>query len=85
MRSSEGFKVLDIPLIANGPGLALPIAAVFAVAGEGLLQARMVVVAFALLAEVAYFAIARRLFWNSAGNRLSSAAPVRSRRRLRLL
>lgn len=67
MRSSEGFRVLDQPLVANGPGLVLPIAAAFAVSGTGLLQARLVMVAYMVFAAVVFFLLARRLFgWPAA-------------------
>ncbi len=67
MRSSEGFRVLDQPLVANGPGLVLPIAAAFAVFGVGLLQARLVMVAYMVFAAVVFFLLARRLFgWPAA-------------------
>ncbi len=67
MRSSEGFRVLDQPLVANGPGLVLPIAAAFAISGTGLLQARLVMVAYMVFSAVVFFLLARRLFgWPAA-------------------
>jgi 4-amino-4-deoxy-L-arabinose transferase-like glycosyltransferase len=60
MRSSEGFRVLDQPLIANGPGLVMPTALVFKVFGAGLLQARGVVVVCFVLVVLAFFQTARR-------------------------
>lgn len=62
MRSAEGFRVLDQPLVANGPGLVLPIAAAFAVFGVGLLQARLVMVVGMVGAAIVFFLLARRLF-----------------------
>lgn len=35
MRSVEGFRTLDQPLIANGPGLIVPMAVLFKVFGVG--------------------------------------------------
>jgi hypothetical protein len=46
MRSAEGFRVLDQPLIADGPGIVLPLAVVFDVAGIGYEQARAVAALF---------------------------------------
>ncbi len=62
MKSVEGFRVLDQPLIANGPGVVLPITAAFVLFGPGLLQARLVMVAFLVLATLLYFTVARRLY-----------------------
>jgi hypothetical protein len=61
MRSSEGFRILDQPLIANGPGVVLPIALAFLIRGVGLVQARVVAVAFALLAAGLFYTVAKRL------------------------
>lgn len=66
MRSSEGFRILDQPLIANGPGVVLPITAAFAVFGIGLLQARLVIILYSLLTLIVFFALARRLFGSQA-------------------
>ena len=41
MRSSEGFRVLDQPLVANGPGFVLPVATVFSLLGVGLFGPRL--------------------------------------------
>ncbi|MCC6300280.1 MAG: glycosyltransferase family 39 protein [Anaerolineales bacterium] len=46
MLSVEGFRVLDQPLVANGPGLVLPLSAVFSLFGIGLLQARFLSAVF---------------------------------------
>lgn len=62
MRSAEGFRLLDQPLIANGPGVVLPISGAFALLGIGLLQARLVVAVYTALAAAAFFAVAKRLF-----------------------
>jgi 4-amino-4-deoxy-L-arabinose transferase-like glycosyltransferase len=66
MRSSEGFRVFDQPLIANGPGVVLPVTASFALFGEGLLQARLVIVVFMLAAVVLFFVISKNLFGTPA-------------------
>jgi 4-amino-4-deoxy-L-arabinose transferase-like glycosyltransferase len=62
MRSSEGFRVLDQPLIANGPGLVLPISAAFLVLGIDLVTARLVMVVYFVATVALFFAVARRLF-----------------------
>lgn len=62
MKSSEGFRVLDQPLIANGPGVVLPIAGIFAAFGIGLLQARLVMAAFLVVTVVVFFLLTRRLY-----------------------
>jgi 4-amino-4-deoxy-L-arabinose transferase-like glycosyltransferase len=67
MRSSEGYRILDQPLIANGPGVVLPISAAFAVFGIGLLQARLVAVTFFCAAALAFLALGRRLYGPAAG------------------
>jgi hypothetical protein len=66
MRSTEGFRILDQPLIANGPGIVLPMAAAFALFGIGYLQARLVAAALLVLTGVAFFAVARRLYGTPA-------------------
>lgn len=66
MRSSDGFRILDQPLIANGPGVVLPIAIAFGLFGIGLSQARLVIAIFALIAAVLYFRIGRRLYGGHA-------------------
>jgi hypothetical protein len=66
MRSVEGFRILDQPLIANGPGVVLPIAAAFAFFGIGLLQARLVMAVYLVLTAMAFFALARRMYGEPA-------------------
>jgi 4-amino-4-deoxy-L-arabinose transferase-like glycosyltransferase len=66
MKSAEGFRVLDQPLIANGPGIVLPLSAAFALFGVGLLQARLVVVVYLVLTAMAFFTLARRLYGTPA-------------------
>jgi 4-amino-4-deoxy-L-arabinose transferase-like glycosyltransferase len=61
MRSSEGFRVLDQPLVANGPGIVLPLALTFDLFGVGIEQARLVAGFFMAAAGLAFFWIARRL------------------------
>lgn len=58
--SSEGFRYYG-PTIGVGPTVLLPIAAVFSVAGVGLLQARLVMVAYLLAAVVVFWLLASRL------------------------
>jgi 4-amino-4-deoxy-L-arabinose transferase-like glycosyltransferase len=72
MLSVEGFRVLDQPLIANGPGLVLPTALVFKVFGAGLMQARGVVALCFILAVLVFFHITRR-FSNLSAALISSA------------
>jgi 4-amino-4-deoxy-L-arabinose transferase-like glycosyltransferase len=57
---------LDQPLIANGPGVVLPIALVFKLFGVGLLQARLVVVGFLLVFVLLYYLSVRKLFGETA-------------------
>lgn len=66
MLSSEGFRVLDQPLIANGPGVVLPIAAAFSGFGIGLLQARVVIWLYFLWGLVMFYVLAKRLTSNTA-------------------
>jgi hypothetical protein len=66
MRSVEGFRILDQPLIANGPGIVLPIAAAFALFGIGLLQARMVMAIYLTLTASVFFALAKRMYGTPA-------------------
>jgi 4-amino-4-deoxy-L-arabinose transferase-like glycosyltransferase len=61
MRSAEGFRVLDQPLVANGPGIVLPLALTFDLFGVGIEQARLVAGLFMAIAGLAFFWIARRL------------------------
>jgi 4-amino-4-deoxy-L-arabinose transferase-like glycosyltransferase len=62
MRSVEGFRVLDQPLIANGPGLVLPISMVFKIWGVGLLQARSLMIVFFVGATLAFFLVASKFY-----------------------
>lgn len=59
--SSEGFRYFG-PTVGVGPTVMLPIAGVFALTDVGLLQGRLVIVAYLLLALVAFYALARRLY-----------------------
>jgi hypothetical protein len=61
LRSSEGLRVLDEPLVANGPGVVVPIAVVFKIFGVGLPQARALMAVFASVTAWAFFLVARRL------------------------
>ncbi|MCC6568806.1 MAG: glycosyltransferase family 39 protein [Anaerolineales bacterium] len=62
MKSVEGFRILDQPLIANGPGLVIPVAAVFKVFGAGLLQARVLAAVFFVAAALLFFRISSVLY-----------------------
>jgi 4-amino-4-deoxy-L-arabinose transferase-like glycosyltransferase len=62
MLSSDGFRVLDQPLIANGPGLQLPIAAVFYVFGIGLLQVRILMVIYLIVTAFIFLIVVWRLY-----------------------
>lgn len=66
MQSVEGMRILDQPLIANGPGVVLPITAMFMVFGIGLLQARLVAVLFMILTAILYLEVARKLYGKGA-------------------
>ena len=66
MKSSEGFRLLDQPLIANGPGVVLPITAAFYFLGIGLIQARLVMIVFLVIVTVLFFVLANRLYGVSA-------------------
>jgi len=66
MLSVEGFRVLDQPLIANGPGIILPLSAVFTFFGIGLLQARILMAGYFVLAAILFFVITSRLYGNIA-------------------
>ncbi len=66
MRSSEGFRVLDQPLIANGPGVVLPVAAAFALLGQGLLEARLVIVFYLIVAVFLFWGLVKKLFGTRA-------------------
>jgi hypothetical protein len=61
MRSAEGFRVLDQPLVANGPGIVLPLVLAFDLFGVGIEQARAVAGLFMWVSGMAFFWIARRL------------------------
>ncbi|HMR98871.1 MAG TPA: glycosyltransferase family 39 protein [Anaerolineales bacterium] len=62
MRSVEGFRTLDQPLIANGPGLIIPIAIIFKIFGVGLLQARILAAVFFLATALLFFRISSALY-----------------------
>jgi 4-amino-4-deoxy-L-arabinose transferase-like glycosyltransferase len=66
MQSSEGFRLLDQPLIANGPGVVLPITAMFSIFGIGLLQARLVILGFMLYAVVMFYLVSERMTGRTA-------------------
>lgn len=61
LRSSEGFRVLD-PALTTGPTVVLPIALAFKVFGVGLFQARLVMVAYLVLAVLAFYQLANHLY-----------------------
>jgi hypothetical protein len=67
--SSEGFRYYG-PTVGIGPTIILPIAAVFRLFGIGLLQARLVMVAYLLAAIWVFFRLAREL----GGSRLAWVA-----------
>lgn len=58
--SSDGFRYYG-PTIGVGPTVLLPIAAVFSVFGEGLFQARLLIVVYLWAALAAFYVLARRL------------------------
>lgn len=58
--NSDGPRLMD-PAIQTGPTVLVPIALVYRLFGVGIMPARLVMVAFALLALVAYGLLARRL------------------------
>lgn len=62
MLSVEGFRVLDQPLIANGPGIVLPLSAVFFIFGVGLLQARLLAAVFFAAATWLFYRFTARLY-----------------------
>ncbi len=64
--SSEGYRYYG-PTIGIGPTIMLPIALVFKLFGVGLLQGRLVIVAYLLIALVAFHALARRLHGSLVG------------------
>src|SRR5579859_4350083 len=57
--SSEGYRYYG-PTIGIGPTIMLPIALVFEVFGIGLLQGRLVIFVYLLIATGAFYALARR-------------------------
>jgi hypothetical protein len=59
--SSEGFRYFG-PTIAVGPTVMLPIAVMFKLAGVGLLQARLVIVAYFLAAIGVFWVLARSAY-----------------------
>ncbi len=64
--SSEGFRYFG-PTAGVGPTVMLPIALAFAVAGIGLIQARLVMVAYLLLGVALFTLVARRQYgWATA-------------------
>lgn len=67
MRSVEGFRTLDQPLIANGPGLIVPMAVLFKVFGVGLLQARIFAAVLFLAAAWLFFRISSGLYRAPSG------------------
>jgi hypothetical protein len=67
--SSEGFRYYG-PTVGIGPTIMLPIAAVFRLFGIGLLQARLVMVAYLLAAIWVFFRLAREM----GGSRLAWVA-----------
>ncbi|MCU0491333.1 MAG: glycosyltransferase family 39 protein [Chloroflexaceae bacterium] len=58
--SAEGFRYFG-PTVGVGPTVMLPIAANFLMSGIGLVQGRLVIVVYLLVALVACYALARRL------------------------
>lgn len=62
MRSSEGFRVLDQPLTANGPGVVVPITAVFALFGIGLLQARILMGLYFVACVILFYKVTASIF-----------------------
>lgn len=72
MRSSEGFRVLDQPLVANGPGIVLPLAAMFNLFGVGLMQARLVAALFMIATGLLFYITAQK-FGGVAGGALALA------------
>jgi hypothetical protein len=69
--SAEGFRHFG-PTTGVGPTVLLPIAAIFKVAGIGLLQARLVMVAY-LLAALALFVLVTRRLYGGATAALAAA------------
>ncbi len=67
LRSSEGWRTLDQPLVANGPGIVIPVAIALRLLGAGLWQARVVVIVFMVFAGLLVYVIAHRLAGPVAG------------------
>jgi len=61
IQSPDGFRGYS-PIVSTGPTVSVPIALVFAVGGLGLLQARIVMVIYALLSVLSMYVLAVRLF-----------------------
>jgi len=59
LHSMEGFVAFH-PAIQTGPTVVLPIAATFRLAGVGILQARVVVVFYTILALAAFYCLVRK-------------------------
>jgi 4-amino-4-deoxy-L-arabinose transferase-like glycosyltransferase len=64
--SSEGYRYYG-PTVGVGPTVMLPIALVFRLFGVGLLQGRLVIVAYLLVALAAFYVLARRLHGSLIG------------------
>lgn len=64
--SSEGYRYYG-PTVGVGPTVMLPIALMFKLFGVGLLQGRLVIVAYLLIALLACYLIARRLHGTVVG------------------
>ena len=64
MRSAEGFRILDQPLIANGPGLIIPITLVFQIWGVELMNARTLMVVYFVMTALVFYNIASRFNGN---------------------
>src|SRR4029079_13819643 len=64
--SSEGYRYYG-PTIGVAPTLMLPIALSFKLFGIGLLQGRLLIVAYLFVALVAFYALARRLHGSLIG------------------
>jgi 4-amino-4-deoxy-L-arabinose transferase-like glycosyltransferase len=58
--SSEGFRMFSV--YGTGPAVFLPMAVVFKLLGVGLLQARLVMTGFTLVAVVAFYSVAKLLY-----------------------
>lgn len=66
-RSFEGVRLVDQPLVANGPGVVVPLAITMKLFGVGLWQARMSAVGFMVLCGLLAYVTARRLAGPMAG------------------